>query len=134
MPFIVSKFGQRTGGILDTRKAGSKTFMNRGKLVRRAVMLAGLLAQLMQPVIDTLQAGRIAFKLVPGAADGGGGLGKFGVGAAQRGLRLVKKAAGKWCHLVERGAGPADNGLRAVVTKDGIIGNGQTFADPPDIR
>ena len=55
--------------------------MNLDKLVRAAIMLSRLLADFVKPVINRLKPCRITFQRVTGAADGGSGLGKLGIGA-----------------------------------------------------
>ena len=107
--------------------------MHLGKRVGLAVVLPRLLAKFVKPVVDGLKARRIAFQLVPGAADGGTGFGKLGIGPGKRRLRLVEKTAGEGCRAVERGPRPADHRLRPAVTENGVVGDGDSLADPADI-
>mgnify|MGYP003322770699 CR=1 FL=1 len=77
------------------------------QIIRVAIMLAGLLAQFMQPVIHRLQARRIAFQRMTGTADRGAGFGKFGISTFKRGLCLIQKTARQRRGLLKGGAGPA---------------------------
>ena len=108
--------------------------MNLDKLVRAAIMLSRLLADFVKPVINRLKPCRIAFQCVTGAADGGSGLGKLGIGAFEGGFRVIQNPAGIGGGLFQRGEGAPDGRLRAGLAEDGVIGDTKALADPADIR